>query len=390
MDNLPSSRLIRFFGGHNIVFMLLVAILVGVTVYIYSKVSFIFHPIFVILSTIGPPIILAFIAYYLLNPIVNLLEKLHIPRIWGIIIIILGIIGLLTGLVLVTAPAIETQVLDLAQNFPTYINKMSAGFKTWIDDSFLGSYYDDAYDWVTAKLSNIPADVVKYVGGATEGLVSFASTLTHIVIALITFPFFLFFLLKDSEKFKQYCLKLLPPKFRNDANHILKHMDLQVGSYIQGQIIVATCIGLLLYIGYLIIGLDYAITLAIIAAVTSVVPYLGPMIAVTPAIIIALVTSPVMLLKMAIVWAAVQFLEGHFISPNIMGKTMQIHPLTIMVVLLVSGNLFGIFGVVLAIPGYAILKVVITYLYGKFKGRYNRYFGKDAGTYNLTDDHLHR
>lgn len=390
MDNLPSSRLIRFFGGHNIVFMLLVMILVGVTVYIYSKVSFIFHPIFVILSTIGPPIILAFIAYYLLNPIVNLLEKLHIPRIWGIIIIILGIIGLLTGLVLVTAPAIETQVLDLAQNFPTYINKMSGGFKTWIDDSFLGSYYDDAYDWVTAKLSNIPADVVKYVGGATEGLVSFASTLTHIVIALITFPFFLFFLLKDSEKFKQYCLKLLPPKFRNDANHILKHMDLQVGSYIQGQIIVATCIGLLLYIGYLIIGLDYAITLAIIAAVTSVVPYLGPMIAVTPAIIIALVTSPVMLLKMAIVWAAVQFLEGHFISPNIMGKTMQIHPLTIMVVLLVSGNLFGIFGVVLAIPGYAILKVVITYLYGKFKGRYNRYFGKDAGTYNLTDDHLHR
>src|SRR5699024_7192210 len=104
-----------------------------------------------------------------------------------------------------------------------------------------------------------------------------------------------------------------------------KNMDNQVGSYIQGQIIVALCIGILLYIGYLIIGLDYAIVLAITAAITSVVPYLGPMIAISPAIIIAIVTSPFMLLKLAAVWGAVQFLEGNFISPNVMGKTMKIH-----------------------------------------------------------------
>lgn len=390
MNNIPSSRLIRFLGGRNMIFMLLVLILIGVTVYIYSKVSFIFHPLFVIMSTIAPPIILAFIAYYLLNPIVNLLEKWRIPRIWGIVLIILGIIGLVTALVLVSAPAIEAQVVDLARNFPNYVMKMSTGFKDWIDHSFLGSYYDDAYDWVTLKLSNLPSDIGNYLGGAAEGIMTFASKLTHIIVALITFPFILFFLLKDSDKFKQYCLRLLPPKFRNDANHILKNMDLQVGSYIQGQIIVATCIGILLYIGYLIIGLDYAIILAIIAAVTSVVPYLGPMIAVTPAIIIALVTSPIMLLKMAIVWAAVQFLEGHFISPNIMGKTMQIHPITIMIVLLVAGNLFGVFGVILAIPGYAILKVLVRFLYDKFKGRYNRYFGEDAGPYELSDDSIHK
>src|SRR5699024_11317829 len=108
----------------------------------------------------------------------------------------------------------------------------------------------------------------------------------------------------------------------------------QVGSYIRGQMIVATCIGILLYIWYLIIGLDYAIIIAITAAITSVVPYLGPMIAISPAIIIAIVHSPFMLLKLAIVWATVQFLEGNFISPNIMGRAMQIHPLTIIIVLL--------------------------------------------------------
>src|SRR5699024_9047065 len=152
---------------------------------------------------------------------------------------------------------------------------------------------------------------------------------------------------------------------------------------IRGQIIVASCIGILLYIGYLIIGLDYAIILASIAAVTSVVPYLGPIIAISPAIIIAIVHSPFMLLKLAIVWAAVQFLEGHFVSPNIMGRTMQIHPLTIIIVLLVAGNLFGIVGVILGIPGYAILKVLVVYLFGKFKIRYNKYYGEKYGYYEM-------
>ena len=95
-------------------------------------------------------------------------------------------------------------------------------------------------------------------------------------------------------------------------------MSVQVGSYIQGQIIVSFCIGILLFIGYSIIGLDYGLVLASI--LTSVVPYLGPTIAISPAIIIAIITSPFMLLKLIIVWTLVQFIEGHFISPNIMGK----------------------------------------------------------------------
>src|SRR5699024_7143448 len=134
---------------------------------------------------------------------------------------------------------------------------------------------------------------------------------------------------------------------RNDLDQILINIDRQVGSYIRGQMIVATCIGILLYIGYLIIGLDYAIILAITAAITSVVPYLGPMIAISPAIIIAIVHSQFMLLKLAIVWASVRFLDGNFISPNIMGRAMQIHPLTIIIVLLAVGNLFGVIGVIL-------------------------------------------
>ena len=99
-------------------------------------------------------------------------------------------------------------------------------------------------------------------------------------------------------------------------------MSVQVGSYIQGQIIVSFCIGVLLFIGYSIIGLKYALVLASIAAVTSVVPYLGPTIAISLQLL-SIITSPLMLLKLAIVWTLVQFFEGHFISPNVMGKTLK-------------------------------------------------------------------
>lgn len=371
----------KFIGGRDLIFTLLVLILVGFTIMIYTNISFIFHPIIVIISTMIAPVILAYIAYYLMNPIVNLLERLHIKRIWGILILILAIAGLITGIVLLIAPLVQSQVQDLIKSFPDYITQMAESFRKTIDHSFLGKYYDEGYDWVTSNLNEVTSRISDYLGGAVEGIKNVASTLTHVVIALITFPFVLFFLLKDSARFKQYCLRLLPPKYRNDADQILKNMDVQVGSYIQGQIIVASCIGILLYIGYLIIGLDYAIILAITAAVTSVVPYLGPMIAISPAIIIAIVSGPFMLLKLAIVWVAVQFLEGHFISPNIMGRTMKIHPLTIMFVLLISGNLFGVFGVILGIPGYAIVKVVVQYMYKKFKIRYNRYYGDRYGNF---------
>ncbi len=162
-------------------------------------------------------------------------------------------------------------------------------------------------------------------------------------------------------------------------------MSVQVGSYIQGQIIVSFCIGILLFIGYSVIGLKYSLVLASIAAVTSVVPYLGPTIAISPAIVIAAITSPWMLLKLAVVWTLVQFVEGHFISPNIMGKTLKIHPLTIIFILLCAGKLLGIVGVILSIPGYAILKVLVTHLFQLFKRRYNRFYGNDVGEYDIKE-----
>lgn len=128
-----------------------------------------------------------------------------------------------------------------------------------------------------------------------------------------------------------------------------------------------------MYIGFTIIGLEYAPVLALIAAFTNVVPYLGPAIAITPALIVAIVTSPFMVVKLIIVWTIVQLIEGKFISPQIMGRNLRVHPITIIFIILTAGNLFGIVGILLAVPGYALLKVFVTHVFEFFKIRSKLY-----------------
>src|SRR5699024_6277443 len=99
-------------------------ILIGLLIIIFNKISFVFHPFIVVLSTVVPPVILAFIAFYLLNPVVNILEKFHIRRVWGIMIIIIVFSGIITGILMVTIPTIEEQMKALFNDFPDYIDKI--------------------------------------------------------------------------------------------------------------------------------------------------------------------------------------------------------------------------------------------------------------------------
>src|SRR5699024_5640518 len=151
----PPNRFMKFLGGYNLIYGLIVLILIGITIFVYHRVSFIFHPLAVIATTVVAPVILAFIAYYLLNPIVDLLEKIHIKRIWGIVIIVLGISGILTGIILATAPNIERQVNSLVENFPDYLTQLGDSIQAWLKQSFLGPYYDEGYIWLTDNLGII-------------------------------------------------------------------------------------------------------------------------------------------------------------------------------------------------------------------------------------------
>ncbi|HDB4777838.1 TPA: AI-2E family transporter [Staphylococcus aureus] len=379
------SRYMKFVGGNDLVFSLIALVLLGIVIFIFEKVSYVFDPFIIVFKTIAAPIIVSLILFYLFNPIVNMMERYRIPRVAGISIIYLAVVGVITLIVNLLIPIIGSQVDSLVKNSPQYLEKLINSIDKIANNTFFSSYYSQINDWLNSLPKKIPSMLSEFTDGFGSKIVTFAETIANIGVVIVTTPFVLFFMLKDGHHFKEFSTNIMPPKFRKDFHDLLEKMSVQVGSYIQGQIIVSFCIGILLFIGYSVIGLKYSLVLASIAAVTSVVPYLGPTIAISPAIVIAAITSPWMLLKLAVVWTLVQFVEGHFISPNIMGKTLKIHPLTIIFILLCAGKLLGIVGVILGIPGYAILKVLVTHLFQLFKRRYNRFYGNDVGEYDIKE-----
>ncbi|MGO5762367.1 cell elongation protein CozEb [Staphylococcus aureus] len=379
------SRYMKFVGGNDLVFSLIALVLLGIVIFIFEKVSYVFDPFIIVFKTIAAPIIVSLILFYLFNPIVNMMERYRIPRVAGISIIYLAVVGVITLIVNLLIPIIGSQVDSLVKNSPQYLEKLINSIDKIANNTFFSSYYSQINDWLNSLPKKIPSMLSEFTDGFGSKIATFAETIANIGVVIVTTPFVLFFMLKDGHHFKEFSTNIMPPKFRKDFHDLLEKMSVQVGSYIQGQIIVSFCIGILLFIGYSVIGLKYSLVLTSIAAVTSVVPYLGPTIAISPAIVIAAITSPWMLLKLAVVWTLVQFVEGHFISPNIMGKTLKIHPLTIIFILLCAGKLLGIVGVILGIPGYAILKVLVTHLFQLFKRRYNRFYGNDVGEYDIKE-----
>ncbi|EAE2962950.1 AI-2E family transporter [Listeria monocytogenes] len=357
----------QFFIENKFVLGLLIFLLVALDIYVLTKIAFIFDPLMVILKTVAAPIILAGISYYLFNPIIDWLEKHKWKRGWAIALLYLVIIGLLILLFSFVIPAVKDQIVSLFKSFPGYWDQITQKFDEFSRSSLFHQLKDKLNTNMSDIMKTLSTKGTSVINSAISSIGSIVGTVTEVVLAIVTTPLVLFYLLKDGKKLPDFLLKMLPVNGRAHTRQVLGEANHQISSYIRGQIIVSLCIGILLFIGYLIIGLPYALTLAIIAACTSIVPYLGPAIAITPAIIIAIVTSPWLLIKLIIVWCVVQLLEGKFISPQVMGKTLKVHPITILFVILVAGNLFGVLGVIFAVPGYAVLKVIVTHVFIWFK-----------------------
>ena len=363
------DKLLAFIGGKFIIYILLIVILLGIAIYLYTEISYIFTPINTIVSSIITPIIVAYVFYYMLNPLVNFFEKKMSRFIGSLLAIFVGIITVLIVIVGVV-PIIVEQTQNLITALPRYIEVVKG---------YLEEYSDNAYVQVVVEYVNNNLNVSKIseklVSIATSGAQGVVSSISSTASVLVTMPFVLFFLLKDASHFNKFVISLLPKKLEKPVAETIDEIDDKVGSYIQGQMLVSLCIGVMLFIGYNIIGLHYAFSLATIAAFLSIVPYLGPVIAITPAMLVAASTSWIMVLKMLVVWGIVQFLEGNIISPNIMGRSMNMHPLTVIFVILIGVNIGGVVGAILGIPVYSILKVLVGKLLLSIRDRYNKFYG---------------
>lgn len=388
-SNFFSTRFIRFLGGKNLLFLLVIILLIGFIIFTYDKISFIFEPLHVLFEMIILPGVLGAILYYLLRPPLKLLLRWKIPRAIAILILYLIVIALLVLLVILVFPFLRDQFTNLVQEFPVVLMTLANDLLAFLNNSHFNEYFEKINfdyntiltDFTDGFINTVRETLTTVATGIATGITGLVSAVTGFVLSIVIVPFITFYLLYEGEKMPRFILRLFPPRMREGIGEVLHDMDKQISSYIQGQILVSFCIGLMMTIGFLIIDMPYALLLGFLAMITSVVPYLGPAIAATPAAVIAIVNSPWLLLYLAIVWTIVQLIEGKFISPQIMGKSLSIHPITIIFVLLTSGALFGVPGVVLGLPGYALLKVLITHIYRLFKERYNRFQTDETNLY---------
>lgn len=328
-------------------------ILILLIIFLIGQVNFFLIPLKNVIAAVFFPLLIAGLLYYLLRPLVHFIEKLRLPRTAAILTVFAVLILLMGAIATYAGSIVVNEFNQLMTDLPYYLD---AAEKKIVEISSNVDLNLIPINEVTQKITGFVEKTLPNVGA---GIFSGISAVVGFITLLLLAPIILFYLLKDEKLFSRNILGMVPARYKKEGSEILENLDRTLSAYITGQAIVSAIIGVLMYAGYLVLGLKYALILALFAMLTAVIPFIGAFIGIIPALLVGLSYPPVMLLKIVVLMVIVQQLEGNLVTPQIMGKQMNIHPLTIILLLLGAGSLFGLLGMLLAIPSYAVLKVIV-------------------------------
>lgn len=338
----------------------------------FLEISYVFKPIGVIIGAIFVPLLAGGILFYVTEPLQRLLEKkCKFPRWSSILSIVVILVGLLSAFLSWVTPAIMKQVTSLVQSIP-----------------WLFSMISKRVNYVLANRDNFPKQVTSAINEFLNSLQDIAiftskfmfeivGLITNWTFSLIVIPFFFIFMLKDHEKFRPKIYGIFSGELQKWVKKTLAQMNEVLASYVQGQMLVSAILAVLMFIGYSIIDLEYALLLCILAFFLNMVPFIGPWMAFLPAFAIGLVHDPMQALWVCIITLLVNQIDSNFVTPNVMGKSLDVHPLTVITIILAAGSLAGFVGILLGVPIYAVIKVVVQNIYA-YRTRIKNYAGKDV------------
>ncbi|AUC91186.1 AI-2E family transporter [Streptococcus suis] len=363
----------RLFLNSQAVTFLLVTLLTFLTIFIFSKISFLFRPIGSFLEIVLLPMILTGLLYYLLNPMVDWMEKHKISRTVGISILFVLISLLIIWGLAVAIPSIQEQVTSFAQNLPANIQKIEGQVTSLLQDQRFEQFRPTALELLNKVNDQAVAYAQKFSTSAVNWASNLISTASQIIVAVLIMPFILFYLLRDGQYLNKHITQYLPTKWREPIGAVLSDVNGQLSNYVRGQVTVAIIVALMFSVMFSIIGLSYPITLGVMAGFLNLIPYLGSFLAMIPAVILGLIAGPIMLIKVLVVFMIEQTIEGRFVTPLIIGSSLSIHPITILFVLLTAGQMYGVLGVLLGIPIYASIKVLVKAAFEWYKAHSSLY-----------------
>ena len=310
-------------------------------------------------AVIFPPLILAAAIVFILNPFISLLQRRGIPRLAGVALTYLGFMGVAVIIGLLMFPAVHDQQQNLSERWPTIRTKM----ERWIDDR-AASFKNTPFEFDRQKVTDAFSSTDTSVRDQIDRVAEVGVKVFHILLVMILTPIFAFYLLVDLPHLKRTADGLIPDAARPEVLVLARRMNAAVGGFFRGQLVVALIVGIMSSVGLLIIGLPFWLLIGMLAGFFNMIPLIGPYVGGIPALVIALTTKePITAVWVIVVMVAVQQIDNHFISPVVMSRVVKLHPVLVMLALLLGGTLGGFFGLLVAVPTTAILKILVGHLW---------------------------
>jgi predicted PurR-regulated permease PerM len=319
----------------------------------------------VYVNPVVPPLLIAVAVVYLLNPLVSALERRGVARLAGagiVYVLFLCIVALVVSLLV---PLVTRQVSSVIDHFPDYladgqalVRDVAARFG---QEPNFKLDADHVRDWLSAG-ENRQA-VTRYL----TGLRSVTNSVISGLIIIVLGPVMAFYLLVDLPRLNRGAMALVPPGRREEIRGLMDRIGQAVGGFFRGQLLVALFVGVASSIGLWAIGLPFWLLVGMVAGIFNLVPLVGPFIGGGLAVVIALVSGqPLKAVWAALVLLVVQQIDNHLISPNVMGRTVQLHPVVVMLALLVGASFAGLFGMLVIVPLVAVVKIVFLFIWSKY------------------------
>lgn len=319
-------------------------------VFVLATLFFLFylrHIIFIIL--------IAVIIALIMNPAVDSMHKRKIPRVLGALTLFLLtflFMGLLSYFVI---PPLAKEISQLASQFPTFVNQIN------IDESLIKKQGIDGN--LAQSVQGLLIEISKSLKEAASSFVIAIFSLLGGIFSAILILVISFYLVVEEDGVEKFVKELIPGKFQPQALRIMRKIEIKLGRWFVGQISLGLIVGSLSLVGLYILGVPYAFVLAILAGILELIPYLGPTLSAIPAIIIAYTVSPLLAVLTLLLYFLIQQFENYLIVPKVMEKSVGLHPVVIIIVVLIGGQLGGVLGVILSVPFATILSIIFEDFY---------------------------
>lgn len=305
------------------------------------------------------PFFLAFVLAYLLNPLVDILERFKISRNKAIALVFILIIAFFAAAFFLIIPIIYNELSKLAVILPQTIQSvtdMIEEFRKQFKATGLPSQVALVLDEHLIAGESVLAE---RLNSFLDNLPKALSTVTLYILS----PVIAIYFLADWKDLGEGFFRIIPQRSRMEWRRLWQDINHVVRQYLRGDLLVAVIVGILIGVGVKLVGMDYALLIGLICGVFDLIPYFGPAIGAVPSILLALTHSPVMAVKVALIIFFVQQLEGNVISPKLMGDSVGLHPLWVVFALLAFGEIAGFWGMFLAVPLAAVIRVVFKHIY---------------------------